>query len=52
MRVDSTVVPASEVRRLEERLRGRKILQVEIPKKALDLARAQKPRLLSPSPLP
>ena len=52
------VVAASEVRRLEERVRelerllGRKTMEVEILKEALDLARAKKPILLSPSPLP
>ena len=46
-----------EVRRLEERVRelerllGRKTMEVEILKAALDLARAKKPTLLSHSPL-
>jgi len=54
MRADDTVVAASEVRRLEERVRllGRKTMEVEILKEALDLARAKKPTLLSHSPLP
>jgi transposase len=57
MRDDDEVVAASEVRRLEERVRGlerllgRKTMEVEILKEALDLARAKKPILLSPSPL-
>ena len=52
------VVAAAEVRRLEERVRelerllGRKTLEVEILKEALDLARTKKPSLLSRSPLP
>jgi transposase len=52
------VVAASEVRRLEERVRelerllGRKTMEVEILKEALDLARAKKPILLSPLPPP
>ena len=54
---DDEVVAASEVRRLEERVRelerllGRKTMEVEILKEALDLARAKKPILLSRSPL-
>jgi transposase len=46
------------VRRLEERVRelqpllGRKTMEVEILKEALELARAKKPILLSRSPLP
>jgi transposase len=49
------VVAASEVRRLEERVRelerllGRKTMEVEILKEALELARAKKPILLSSS---
>jgi predicted RNase H-like nuclease (RuvC/YqgF family) len=45
VRVDEDVVAASEVRRLEERVRelerllGRKTMEVEILKEALDLAR-------------
>jgi transposase len=58
VRADDQVVAASELRRLEERVRelerllGRKTMEVEILKEALDLARAKKPILLSPSPLP
>jgi transposase len=58
VRVDDDVVAASEVRRLEERVRelerllGRKTMEVEILKEALDLARAKKPTLLSRSPTP
>ena len=58
VRADDAVVPASEVRRLEEQVRelerllGRKTMEVEILKEALDLARAKKPTLLSHSPLP
>jgi hypothetical protein len=58
VRADDKVVAASEVRRLEERVRelerllGRKTMEVEILKEALDLARAKKPILPSPSPLP
>ena len=58
VRADDQVVAASEVRRLEERVRelerllGRKTMEVEILKEALDLARAKKPILLSPLPLP
>jgi len=50
------VVVASEVRRLVERVRelerllGRKTMEVEILKEALNLARAKKPILLSPAP--
>ena len=52
------VMAASEVRRFEERARelerllGRKTMEVEILKEALDVARAKKPTLLSHSPLP
>jgi transposase len=55
VRADDAVVAASEVRRLEERVRelerllGRKTMEVEILKEALDLAQAKKPILLSPS---
>ena len=42
---------AERVRELE-RLLGRKTLEVEILKEALDLARAKKPTLLSRSPVP
>jgi transposase-like protein len=57
VRADDEVVAASEVRRLEERVRelerllGRKTMEVELLKEALDLARAKKPMLLSRSPL-
>jgi transposase len=58
VRADEDVVAASEVRRLEERVRelerqlGRKTMEVELLKEALDLARAKKPTLLSRSPRP
>jgi transposase len=58
VRADDDVIAASEVRRLEERVRelnrqlGRKTMEVEILKEALDLARAKKPTLLSRSPRP
>src|SRR6201991_5137954 len=58
VRADEDVVAASEVRRLEERVRelerrlGRKTMEVEILKEALDFARAKKPILLSRSPRP
>ena len=58
VRADDEVVAASEVRRLQDRMRelerllGRKTMEVEILKEALDLARAKKPILLSPSPRP
>jgi transposase len=58
VRADDEVVAASHVRRLEERVRelerllGRKTMEVELLKEALDLARAKKPTLLSHSPLP
>src|SRR6476659_9739958 len=58
VRVDEGVVPVSETRRLEERVRelerllGRKTMEVEILKVALDLARAKKPTLLLRSPAP
>src|SRR5271157_127814 len=58
VRADDEVVAASAVRRLEERVRelerllGRKTMEVEILREALDLARAKKPILLSPSPRP
>jgi transposase len=48
-------VPAAELRRLEERVRdlerllGRKTMENEILKEALELARAKKPILLSSS---
>ena len=58
VRADEGVVATSEVRRLEERVRelerllGRKTMEVEILKEALDLARAKKPTLLSRSQFP
>jgi len=58
VRTDDAVVAASEVRRLEERVRelerllGRKPMEVEILKEALELARVKKPILLSHSPRP
>ena len=48
VRADDEVVPAAELRRLEERVRdlerllGRKTMENEILKEALDLARAKK----------
>ena len=56
VRADDEVVAASEVRRLEDRVRelerllGRKTM--EVLKEALELARAKKPTLLSHSPRP
>ena len=53
VRADDQVVAASDVRRLEERVRelerllGRKTMEVEILKEALDLARVKKPTLLT-----
>jgi transposase len=58
VRADEEVVPASELRRLQERVRelerllGRKTMEAESLKEALELARAKKPILLSHSPLP
>jgi transposase len=55
VRADDDVVPAADMRRLEERVRelerllGRKTMEVEILKEALDLTRSKKPRLLSSS---
>jgi transposase len=55
VRADDEVVPASDVRRLEERVRelerllGRKTLEVEVLKEALDLARTKKAISLSSS---
>jgi transposase len=52
------VIAASEVRRLEQRVRelerllGRKTMEIEILKEALDLARVKKPTLLSRSQFP
>ena len=57
VRVDDDVVGANEIRRLEERVRdlermlGRKTLEVEILKEALDLARVKKVISLSSSAL-
>ena len=58
VRADDEVVPASEARRLEEKVRelerllGRKTMEVEILKEALDLARSKKLTLRSNSALP
>ena len=58
VRADDDVVAASEVRRLQERVRelerllGRKTMEVEILKEAFDQAWAKKPILLSHSPPP
>ena len=58
VRADDDVVAAAGVRRLEERVRelerllGRKTMEVEILKEALDLARTKQPTLLSRSPVP
>jgi transposase len=58
VRANEDVVAASEVRRLEERVRdlerllGRKTMEVEIVKVALHLARVKKPTLLSRSSPP
>ncbi|MBP1097531.1 transposase [Bradyrhizobium japonicum] len=58
VRADEDVVAASEVRRLEERVRdlermlGRKTMEVEILNEALDLARVKKPTLLPRSQAP
>ena len=58
VRADDEVVAASEVRRLVERVRelerllGRKTMEVETLKEALDLARPKKPILLSHSRAP
>ena len=55
VQADEEVVAASRVRELErrvrdlERLLGRKTMEVEILKEALDLARAKKPALQLPS---
>jgi transposase len=51
VRADDDGVPAAELRRLEEleRLLGRKTMENEILKEALDLARAKKAILLSSS---
>lgn len=53
---DDEVVPAADLHRLEERVRelerqlGRKTLEAEILKEALERSRAKKPTLLSSSP--
>lgn len=58
VRADEEVVAASELRRLQERVRelerllGRKTMEAELLKEALELARAKKPILLSHSPVP
>jgi transposase-like protein len=58
VRADDDVVPASEARKLEERVRdlerllGRKTLEVEILKEALELSRSKKQTLLSRSSAP
>ena len=58
MRADDDVVPASEAKRLEEKVRelerllGRKTMEVETLKEALDLARLKKQTLRSTSALP
>ena len=55
VRADAEVVPVAELRRLEERVRdlerllGRKTMENEILKEALELARAKKAILLSSS---
>src|SRR5947208_5955462 len=55
VRADDEVVPAAELRLLEERVRdlerllGRKTMESEIPKEALELARVKKAILLSSS---
>lgn len=55
VRADDDVVPAADMRRLEERVRelerllGRKTMEVEILKEALDLTRSKKHKLLSSS---
>ena len=58
IRADDEVVPAAEARRLEEKVRelerllGRKTMEVEILKEALDQARSKKATLRSSSALP
>lgn len=55
VRADDDVVPAANLRRLEERVRelerllGRKTMEVEILKEALDLTRSKEHKLLSSS---
>jgi transposase len=57
VRADDEIVPASEARRLEEKVRalerllGRKTMEVEILKEALDLAHSKKLTLRSNSSL-
>ena len=58
VRADEDVVPASRVRDLEakvrelERLLGRKTMETEILREALEQARPKKPTLRLPSPPP
>jgi transposase len=58
VRADDDVVPAAEARRLEERVRdlerllGKKTLEIEILKEALELARSKKAIWRSNSALP
>ena len=58
VQADDAVVPASDLRRLEERVRelerllGRKTLEVEVLKEALAVARGKKPLWQLPSPPP
>ena len=58
VRADEDVVPASRARELEakvrelERLLGRKTMEAEILREALDQARPKKPALRLPSPPP
>ncbi len=58
VRADEDVVPASRVRELEakvrelERLLGRKTMEAEILREALEQARPKKPALRLPSPPP
>ena len=57
VQADDSVTGNAEVRRLEERVRelerqlGRKTLEVEILKEAVERSRAKKPALLARSPL-
>ena len=58
VRADEDVVPASRVRELEakvselERLLGRKTMEAEILREALEQARPKEPALRLPSPPP
>ena len=58
VRADQEVVPVSRVRELEakvrelERLLGRKTMETEILREALEQARQKKPALRLPSPPP